>query len=225
MPEADTTFNAEFKVDTSQAHPGQELGGEVHLTGGSVPETVPGPRVLVHCRNPTHWDDDLGAEHLNYLDEMVAPETRVPEFGSVRVPFRIRLPWNVPLTEHRGAPLAPISLDIRMFVDRDAQQHISKIYKLRVEPLPSQLSVLDAAAALGAKLRTYSLWGEQTFVLADLPGRGHWGPLLRTVTTEHTLMVNFREDVRSRGESIELAHADAITAPWESRLREWLRVP
>ncbi|MGX1804873.1 sporulation protein [Nocardia sp. NPDC055321] len=213
----------EFTVDALRVQPGRRLGGQVRLTGGSDPMTVSRTRIQVNCRNPTDWDDDLGsARHRIYLDETVATDTRVRDSGSVLIPFRIRIPWDTALTESRGKPIHPLSMDIRVIAERAGALALGHTRPLRVVPLPAQLAVLNAAVALGAEPKTSRLFdGGQVFELSGLPGRPAPGPRLALATTENTLAVSWYELGGPTADSIELTHEQAAAEPWTDRLGEW----
>ncbi|MFE6863454.1 sporulation protein [Nocardia sp. NPDC057668] len=214
---------AEFKVDALRVQPGRRLGGQVRLTAGADPMTVSRTRIQVNCRNPTDRYDELGsANHLIYLDETVAADTRVRDSGSVLIPFRIRIPWATALTESRGKPIYPVTMDIRLIAERADRPALGQIQRLRVVPLPGQLAVLNAAVALGAEPKTSSLFaGGQIFELPGLSGRTGSAKRLALTTTEHTLAVSWYELGGPTVDSIELTHDQAATEPWPDRLGEW----
>ncbi|WP_159945231.1 MULTISPECIES: sporulation protein [unclassified Nocardiopsis] len=141
--------SVETSLESSMTAPGGSLRGHVLIEGGDVEQRVEQLTVGLQARVETEVDDhevnsDMEFHRVRLGDAvMLAPGQRF------QVPFELFVPWETPVTFHRGGHLH------RMNVGVNTRLHVANaidpgdLDPVAIEPLPSQAAVLDALLSLG----------------------------------------------------------------------------
>lgn len=135
-------------VKTASLLPGGPLEGEVHIQGGEVAQELEGLTV----RLMTEVEVEVG-DHETRQSHVLA-EWRLPAAGRVdpghliRVPFRVDLPWETPVTVIPGlSRSAKVWLQTGLAID-DAVDAGDRD-ELRIQPTPAMVAVMRAVEAAG----------------------------------------------------------------------------
>jgi sporulation-control protein len=147
-----------LSLTTSAAHPGADVGGCVHLRGGSADVHIgevavglgaEGPcEIGEHGRTGSLTRDRPSTWSAALARVVVRGEFTLAAAEQVDVPFTLALPWAAPITAVGDAAL-PITAGV--FTDvmvRDAPG-AGAVAPLVIQPLPAQVRVLDALGELG----------------------------------------------------------------------------
>ncbi|WP_214107465.1 sporulation protein [Acrocarpospora catenulata] len=229
-------------LSTPRIQPGQTLTGQVRLSGG---------------------DFDAGIEHLTLalvarveIEHGDAERDGLSEFARVQVSgpftlakgeqrtidFQLPVPWETPISHIGGQPLAGMAVGVR--TELAIAQAVDKgdLDMVTVEPLPSQLRVLQSLLNLGFHFKSADLEAGHLYgIHQELPfyqeiefypppqHAGFVGELeLTFVATPYALEVILEADKgagRYSGDAIgrfSLSHDDALRTDWSSELDRWL---
>lgn len=135
-------------VKSTGLFPGSPIEGEVHVQGGEVAQELEG----LTLRLMTEVEVEVGDQE--HRQSYVLAEWRLPASGRIdpghliRVPFRVELPWETPVTVIPGlSRSAKVWLKTGLAIDDavDAGDHD----ELRIQPTPAMVAVMRAVEAAG----------------------------------------------------------------------------
>ncbi|NJP26644.1 sporulation protein [Microbispora sp. SCL1-1] len=227
---------------TPRVRPGGVLTGEVRLSGGDFDAEIENITLgLVAGVEIEHGDGESAG-----LGEL--SRTRVSGPFTLRqgenrsIPFQIPVPWEAPISEIDGQHLTGMALGVRTEVAIAKAVDKGDLDPISVEPLPSQMRVLEAFLQLGfafksADLEAGRLYGvrqELPFYQeiefyppprhADVVGEVE----LTFVADPAGLEVILEADKRAgrySGDAIgrfRVGHEDAVRMDWPGEIDRWL---
>ncbi|MEV0826189.1 sporulation protein [Nonomuraea rubra] len=230
-------------LSTPRTRPGGTLEGEVRLKGGDFDAEIEHVTLgLVARVEIEHGDGESGG---------------LSEFGSTRVSgpftlrkgeertigFRIPVPWEAPISEIAGQPLRGMAVGVRTELAIAKAVDKGDLDMVSVEPLPSQLRILESFLQLGFAFKSADLEaGYLRGVRQELPfyqeiefyptGQyaGRVGEVEVTFVADPAgLEVVLEADKRtgrySSGDAIgrfQVSHEDALRTDWAGELGRWL---
>ncbi|OLR91284.1 sporulation protein [Actinokineospora bangkokensis] len=147
-PSVDTVLHS------PHARPGQVIGGEVRIQGGSAPADVDRVLLSLVTRVEVEHGDHEGVATGELLRVAVADRVHVREGQRLDLPFRLEVPWEAPITAVGGAPLPGAGVGLRTELVVAGAPDPGDLDPVQVHPLPSQERVLDAFGELGFQFRT-----------------------------------------------------------------------
>ena len=142
-PSVDTVLHG------AASSPGEQLSGEVRLSGGSTEADVEKIELSLVAEVETGDDEKRGMELRRVT---VAESSRLEAEQQRTIPFTVPLPWETPITEVHGEQLRGMRLGLRTEVAIARAVDSSDLDPVRVEPLESQQRVVDAMLSLGARV-------------------------------------------------------------------------
>ncbi|MGR6916815.1 sporulation protein [[Actinomadura] parvosata] len=229
-------------LSTPRTRPGGTLEGEVRLKGG---------------------DFDAEIEHVTLglvarveIEHGGGESAGLSEFGSVRVSgpftlrkgedrtigFRVPVPWEAPISEIAGQPLRGMAVGVRTELAIAKAVDKGDLDMVAVEPLPSQLRILESFLQLGFAFKSADLEAGRLYGVAqELPfyqeiefyPTGHYAGRVREVEVTFVadpggLEVVLEADKRAghySGDAIgrfTISHDDALRTDWAGELSRWL---
>jgi sporulation-control protein len=134
------------KVDTRLVSdsfvPGEQVSGEVHITGGEDTQEFNG----IYLDVVTHYKHDDSAHEHAVAHHDAQGHLSVGPGEERSIPFSFALPYETPLSLGRGSVSVRTGLDVPNAIDP------SDTDEIRVAPTPMQRAVLEAAESLGFHL-------------------------------------------------------------------------
>lgn len=132
-------------------YPGHVLQGEVRIGGGS--DTADIERITLVLVVETEGADEQPTTVEFHRIPVAGAFRLVPEHHH-NIPFDITLPWETPITALRGHALPGMRVGLRTEVAVAQAVDSGDMDPVWVEPLPSQLPIIDAMPATGAQLKS-----------------------------------------------------------------------
>ncbi|MEU8174994.1 sporulation protein [Microbispora hainanensis] len=227
---------------TPRVRPGDVLTGEVRLSGGDFDAEIEDITLgLVAGVEIEHGDgESAGLGELSRT--RVSGPLTLRRGESRSIPFQIPVPWETPISEIDGQPLTGMALGVRTEVAIAKAVDKGDLDPISVEPLPSQMRVLEAFLQLGfafksADLEAGHLYGvrqELPFYqeIEFFPPPRHAGVVgeveLTFVADPAGLEVILEADKRAgrySGDAIgrfRAGHEDAAHMDWPGEIDRWL---
>ncbi|GAA3236715.1 sporulation protein [Nonomuraea helvata] len=230
-------------LSTPRTQPGGTLRGEVRLKGGDFDAEIEHVTLgLVARVEIEHGDGEHGGVGEFSRARVSGPFTL--RQGEERVlGFELAVPWEAPISEIGGQPLTGMAVGVRTELAIAKAVDKGDLDMVAIEPLPSQLRILEAFLGLGFGFKSADLEAGHLYgVHQDLPfyqeiefyptGRyaGVVGEVEVTFVADSAgLEVVLEADKRagrfSSSDAIgrfHVSHQDALHTDWESELGRWL---
>ncbi|MEV0231745.1 sporulation protein [Nonomuraea sp. NPDC050786] len=230
-------------LSTPRTQPGGTLRGEVRLKGGDFDAEIEHVTLgLVARVEIEHGDGEYGGVGEFSRAQVSGPFTL--RQGEERViGFELAVPWEAPISEIAGQPLTGMAVGVRTELAIAKAVDKGDLDMVAIEPLPSQLRILEAFLGLGFGFKSADLEAGHLYgVHQDLPfyqeiefyptGRyaGLVGEVEVTFVTDPAgVAVVLEADKRtgrfSSSDAIgrfHVSHQDALHTDWESELGRWL---
>ncbi|MEE2041186.1 sporulation protein [Nocardiopsis sp. CT-R113] len=141
--------SVETVLDSTDTRPGGALRGTVHVEAGDVEQRVERLTVGLQAQVETEVGDHEVKNDMEFHRITLGEGTVLAPGQRFQVPFELPVPWETPVTVHRGRHLH------RMHVGVNTRLHVAgavdpgDLDPVAVVPLPSQAAVLDSLVALG----------------------------------------------------------------------------
>ena len=136
-------------LDSPEVTPGGTVSGTVHLTGGKTAQDVTEVRVSLQATVEVESGDSEWREDVAFATAPVAGATRLEPGQRQSVPFRLRVPWECPITSIDGWQLRGMRVGVQTRVDVAGAVDPGDLDPVAVTPLPVQRAVLAALDGLG----------------------------------------------------------------------------
>ncbi|GAB3131140.1 sporulation protein [Microbispora hainanensis] len=229
-------------LTTPRVRPGGVLTGEVRLSGGDFDAEIEDITLgLVAGVEIEHGDGESAGLGELSRTRVSGPFT-LREGENRSIPFQIPVPWETPISEINGQRLTGMALGVRTEVAIAKAVDKGDLDPISVEPLPSQMRILEAFLQLGfafksADLEAGHLYGvrqELPFYqeIEFYPPPRHAGVVgeveLTFVADPAGLEVILEADKRAgrySGDAIgrfRVGHEDAAHMDWPWEIDRWL---
>ncbi|GAB2826219.1 sporulation protein [Actinocorallia aurea] len=236
--------SVETVLASSITRPGEFVTGEVRVVGGDHDVDIQGVYVGLVTRVETEDGDEEGTVVHEFNRGAIAGPFPLPAGQHHRFPFRLPVPWELPVTEVHGRHLPGMAVGVRTELEVAGARDKGDLDPLAVHALPSQQRILDAFGALGFQFKSADLEaGHISGVHQELPFyqeiefypppryQGRINEVeLTFVAGPHHLDVILEAD-RAAGIFGEGAdafgrfrteHEQALHVPWEAEVTRWL---
>ncbi|GAA0521738.1 sporulation protein [Saccharopolyspora thermophila] len=235
-------------VDTVLHHPhvrpGENLSGEVRITGGNQDVTIEHVALGFVTHMETEYGDHDGHAGVEFHRAVVAGRFPLREGEHKTIPFGLPVPWETPITSVYGQHLHGMTLGVRTELAIAKVADKGDLDPVSVEPLPAQERVLEAFSQLGFHFRSADLeHGRIHGVHQELPffqeieffpppafaGRVNEVELT-FVASPHGLDVILEADKRggffTPSQDVfgrfHVSHEEALTTDWAQQIQGWL---
>jgi sporulation-control protein len=234
-PSVDTVLAA------ARIQPGGMLSGEVRLKGGDFDAEIEHITLGLVARVEIEHGDGEGAGLGEFSRAQVSGPFLLRKGEDKVIGFQMPVPWEAPISEIGGQHLNGMALGVRTELAIAKAVDKGDLDEVAVEPLPSQLRILQALLELGFHFksadleagRLYGVHQELPFYqeIEFYPPGGHHGVgevELTFVASPHGLEVILEADKRAgrySGDAIgrfTISHDDAMRTDWPSELDRWL---
>ncbi|MFB4271714.1 sporulation protein [Nonomuraea sp. GTA35] len=230
-------------LSTPRTRPGGTLEGEVRLKGGDFDAEIEHITLGLVARVEIEHGGGEAAGLSEFGSHRVSGPFTLRKGEERTVDFRIPVPWEAPISEIAGQPLRGMAVGVRTELAIAKAVDKGDLDMVAVEPLPSQLRILESFLQLGFAFKSADLEaGHLRGVRQELPfyqeiefyptGQyaGRVGEVEVTfVADPQGLEVVLEADKRtgrySSGDAIgrfHVSHEDALRADWASDLGRWL---
>lgn len=140
-------------VDTVLAspvcRPGEQLAGEVRIKAAEYDVEIQRVTLALATVVEVEGGDRERTGGLEFLRVDVSGPFKLPREQDRIIPFRLGVPWEIPLTEVHGQHLHGMAMGVRTELAVAKAVDKGDLDPFGVAPLPSQQRVLDAFAELG----------------------------------------------------------------------------
>ncbi|WP_285734871.1 sporulation protein [Nocardiopsis sp. ATB16-24] len=235
-------------VETSLASPvttpGGSLRGTVVIEAGDVEQRVEQLTVGLQARVETEIGDHEVNSDMEFHRVRLGDAVVLSPGQRFQVPFDLFVPWETPITVHRGRHLHPMRLGVNTRLHVAGAVDPGDLDPVAVEPLPSQAAVLDSLFSLGFTFKHADLErGRINRTRQRLPFyqeiefrsprryRGLEELELSMVTDEHGMDVVLELDKKpgllfSEGRDtyhrFSVGHAEGAGRDWSGHLHQWI---
>ncbi|MCA2228191.1 sporulation protein [Nonomuraea aurantiaca] len=229
-------------LSTPRIQPGGLLAGQVRLKGGDFDAEIEHITLGLVARVEIEHGDGEHAGLGEFSRTRVSGPFTLREGESRTLDFQIPVPWETPISEIDGQHLAGMALGVRTELAIAKAVDKGDLDMIAVEPLPSQLRILQALLRLGFHFKSADLEAGHLYgVHQDLPfyqeiefypPAQHAGVVgeveLTFVASPAGLEVILEADKRAgrhSGDAIgrfHVSHEDALHTDWSSELDRWL---
>jgi sporulation-control protein len=230
-------------LSTSRTRPGGTLEGEVRLKGGDFDADIEHITLGLVARVEIEHGDTEGSGVGEFSRARVSGPFTLRKGEDRVIGFTIPVPWETPISEIGGQPLRGMALGVRTELAIAKAVDKGDLDMISVEPLPSQLRILEAFLDLGfgfksADLEAGHLYGvdqELPFYqeIEFYPPPQHSGVVgeveVTFVATPAGLTVVLEADKRtgrySSSDAIDhftVSHDDAMRTDWTDQIGGWL---
>jgi len=143
--------------------PGGVLPGQVDLVGGRVDQAVESLSVSMLAKvEVTDERGRGGVVDLPFQTLRLGGSATVRPGERQTVPFRMTVPWEVPITTVAGQQLAGMAVGLQTTVEiANTVADPQDVDAVIVEPLPAQQRILDALGRMGYRFTTAALRKDQ----------------------------------------------------------------
>ncbi|MFI7707713.1 sporulation protein [Nonomuraea sp. NPDC049480] len=229
-------------LSTPRTRPGGTLEGEVRLKGGDFDAEIEHITLGLVARVEIEHGDMESAGMSEFSRAQVSGPFTLRKGEDRVVTFTIPVPWEAPISEIGGQPLTGMKVGVRTELAIAKAVDKGDLDMIAVEPLPSQLRILEAFLDLGFGFKSADLEvGRLYGVDQELPfyqeiefhppaqQRGVVGEVEVTfVATPSGLTVVLEADKRAgrySGDAIghfAVSHDDALRTDWAGEIGRWL---
>ncbi|WP_169949798.1 sporulation protein [Microbispora sp. H11081] len=235
-PSVDTVLAA------SRVRPGGVLTGEVRLSGGDFDAEIEEITIGLVAGVELEHGDGQSSGIGEFARARVSEPFTLREGENRTIPFQIPMPWEAPISEIAGQHLTGMALGVRTEVAIAKAVDKGDLDPVAVEPLPSQLRVLEAFLQLGFVFKSADLEaGHLHGVRQELPfyqeiefyppprQTGVVGEVELTFVADPVgLEVILEADKRAGHYSVDaigrfrVSHEDAVRMDWAGEIERWL---
>lgn len=235
-------------VDTVLRHPhvrpGENLAGEVRITGGNQDVTIEHVALGFVTSIETEHGGHDGHAGVEFHRAVVAGHFPLREGEHKTIPFELPVPWETPITSVYGQHLHGMTLGVRTELAIAKVADKGDLDPVTVEPLPAQERVLETFSQLGFHFKSADLeHGHLHGVRQELPffqeiefypppafaGRINEVELT-FVASPHGLDVVLEADKRGGFFSpsqdafgrFHATHEEALATDWAQQINTWL---
>lgn len=153
--------SVETSLVSAVTTPGGSLRGTVVIEGGDVEQRVEQLTVGLQARVETEVGDHEVNNDMEFHRVRLGEGVLLAPGQRFQVPFELLVPWETPVTTHRGRHLHRMNIGVNTRLHVANAVDPGDLDPVAIEPLPAQAAVLDSLLSLGF-----------TFKHADLE-RGH----------------------------------------------------
>ncbi|MEO3870431.1 sporulation protein [Nonomuraea sp. B12E4] len=227
---------------TPRTQPGGTLAGEVRLKGGDFDAQIEHITLGLVARVEMEHGDGEGSGVGEFTRSQVSGPFTLREGEERAIAFQIPVPWETPISEIGGQHLDGMALGVRTELAVAKAVDKGDLDMVGVEPLPSQLRILQSFLQLGFHFKAADLeLGHLYGVHQELPFyqeiefypaaqyAGGVGEIEVTfVAGPAGLEVILEADKRSgrySGDAIgrfQVSHEDALRTDWPSEIDRWM---
>ncbi|MEV4174330.1 sporulation protein [Nonomuraea sp. NPDC049709] len=230
-------------LPTPRTRPGGTLEGEVRLKGGDFDAEIEHITLGLVARVEIEHGGGEAAGLSQFSSARVSGPFTLRKGEERTVDFRIPVPWESPISEIGGQPLTGMAVGVRTELAIAKAVDKGDLDMVAIEPLPSQLRILEALLQLGFGFKSADLEAGHLYgVRQELPfyqeiefypsGRyaGLVGEIEVTFVADPAgLAVVLEADKRSGRYSssdaigrFHVSHDDALRTDWAAELGRWL---
>jgi sporulation-control protein len=146
-PKVDTVLS------TLTTYPGQAVSGQVNVQGGDHEVTIEHITLGLVTRVEVETQDSEYDTTVEFHRQQVASGFHLPAGQGMSIPFSFPIPWETPVTRVFGQPLHGMTMGVRTELAVAKALDKGDLDPLAVEPLPSQVVLLDAVSRLGFRFK------------------------------------------------------------------------
>ncbi|MBT2233282.1 sporulation protein [Nonomuraea sp. NEAU-A123] len=229
-------------LSTPRVQPGGMLAGEVRLKGGDFDAEIEHITLGLVARVEIEHGDGEHAGLGEFSRAQVSGPFTLRQGENRSLDFQIPVPWETPISEIDGQHLTGMALGVRTELAIAKAIDKGDLDMIAVEPLPSQLRILQAFLQLGFHFKSADLEAGRLYgVHQDLPfyqeiefypPAQHAGVVgeveVTFVAGPAGLEVILEADKRAgrySGDAIgrfNVSHDDALRTDWPGELNRWL---
>lgn len=227
-------------LSTPRIQPGGLLTGEVRLKGGDFDADIEHVTLGLVARVEIEHGDGEGAGVGGFSRAQVSGPFTLRQGEDRAIAFEVPVPWEAPISEIGGQHLNGMALGVRTELAIAKAVDKGDLDMVAVEPLPSQLRILQAFLQLGFQFKSADLEAGHLYgVHQELPFYQEiefYPPPHATVgevevtfvASPHGLEVVLEADKRTgrhSGDAIgrfTISHDDAMRTDWPSEIDRWL---
>ncbi|MFC5827107.1 sporulation protein [Nonomuraea insulae] len=227
-------------LSTPRIQPGGLLTGEVRLKGGDFDADIEHVTLSLVARVEIEHGDGEGAGVGGFSRAQVSGPFTLRQGEDRVIDFQVPVPWEAPISEIGGQHLNGMALGVRTELAIAKAVDKGDLDMVAVEPLPSQLRILQAFLQLGFQFKSADLEAGHLYgVHQELPFYQEiefYPPRLAAVgevevtfvASPHGLEVVLEADKRAgrhSGDAIgrfTVSHDDAMRTDWPSEIDRWL---
>ncbi|MGW0805989.1 sporulation protein [Nonomuraea sp. NPDC002799] len=223
--------------------PGGTLEGEVRLKGGDFDAEIEHITLGLVARVEIEHGDGESAGLGEFSRQQVSGPFTLGKGAERVIAFRLPVPWETPISEIGGQPLRGMAVGVRTELAIAKAVDKGDLDMIAVEPLPSQVAILEALLRLGFGFKSADLEaGRLHGVRQELPFyqeiefyppqryAGLVGEVEVTFVAdpaglEVVLEADKRSGRHSSGDAIgrfHVGHDDALRTDWAGELGRWL---
>ncbi|WP_017570482.1 sporulation protein [Nocardiopsis halotolerans] len=141
--------SVETVLQSSVTAPGGVLRGTVLIEGGNVEQQVEQLTVGLQARVETESGDHETSSDMEFQRVRVGGGVTLLPEQRHELPFEIAVPWETPVTSHRGRHLHRMNLGVNTRLHVASAVDPGDLDPVSVEPLPAQAAVIDSLFNLG----------------------------------------------------------------------------
>ncbi|WP_444960227.1 sporulation protein [Nocardiopsis sp. M1B1] len=149
--------SVETTLHSSVTTPGGTLRGTVVIEGGNVEQQVERLTVGLQARVEVESGDHESTRDLEFHRVQIGGGVTLAPGQRFEVPFELFVPWETPVTVHRGRHMHRMNVGVNTRLHVAGAVDPGDLDPVAVEPLPSQLAVLDSLASLGFSFKQADL--------------------------------------------------------------------
>ncbi|MEV0618718.1 sporulation protein [Nonomuraea sp. NPDC050404] len=230
-------------LSTPRTRPGGTLAGEVRLKGGDFDAEIEHVTLGLVARVEIEHGDGEGAGLSQFGSARVSGPFKLGKGEERTIDFQIPVPWEAPISEISGRPLTGMAVGVRTELAIAKAVDKGDLDMVAVEPLPSQLRILESFLQLGFAFKSADLEAGRLYgVQQELPfyqeiefyPTGHYAGRVGEVEVTFVadpagLAVVLEADKRSGRYSsndaigrFHVSHEDALHTDWAGELGRWL---
>ncbi|MBX6386637.1 MAG: sporulation protein [Microbispora sp.] len=229
-------------LSTPRVRPGGVLMGEVRLSGGDFDAEIEDITLGLVATVEIEHGDVEGTGLGEFSRSRVSGPFTLRKGENRTIPFQVPVPWEAPISEIDGQRLTGMALGVRTEVAIAKAVDKGDLDPVAVEPLPSQLRVLEAFLQLGFAFKSadleaghiYGVRQELPFYqeIEFYPPPRHAGVVgeveLTFVADPAGLEVILEADKRAgrySGDAIgrfRVSHEEAMHLDWPAEIDRWL---
>ncbi|UBU10197.1 sporulation protein [Nonomuraea gerenzanensis] len=230
-------------LSTPRTRPGGTLEGEVRLKGGDFDAEIEHVTLGLVARVEIEHGDGESAGLSEFGSARVSGPFTLRKGEERTVDFRIPVPWETPISEIAGQPLRGMAVGVRTELAIAKAVDKGDLDMVAVEPLPSQLRILESFLQLGFAFKAADLEAGHLYgVRQELPfyqeiefyPTGHYAGRVGEVEVtfvadpaglEVVLEADKRTGRYSSSDAIgrfHVSHEDALRTDWAGELGRWL---
>ncbi|MEV4804468.1 sporulation protein [Nonomuraea sp. NPDC049421] len=230
-------------LSTPRTQPGGTLDGEVRLKGGDFDAEIEHVTLGLVAQVEIEHGDGEAAGLGEFSRAQVSGPFTLRKGEDRVIAFQLPVPWEAPISEIGGQPLRSMAVGVRTELAIAKAVDKGDLDMVAVEPLPSQLRILEAFLQLGFAFKSADLEAGQLYGVAQqlpfyqeiefFPGGDYAGLVgeveVTFVANPAGLDVVLEADKRtgrySSSDAIgrfQISHDDALRTDWAGELSRWL---